>query len=168
MGKWLNADGLYIKWGTDEAEHGTSGAYADIVAGTHIVEAVIDLTKLSTSAQTILDDNARIPKNYRLDKVEYVVDTAATSGGAATLDVGFVSAADRSTEVDHDGALAAVALSAINAVGNSADVRKGGTGAGAKVGATVSTSAVSLLVAKAGTAAFTAGKVRVRFFLRRV
>ena len=163
---WKNADGLYIKFGTEEGQLGAGGAYAYPEEGQdHVVDVEIDLTKLSTSTQTILDDNVRIPKGYVVKKVQLYVTAAATSGGSATLDVGLVRA-DRTTEQDHDGLAAAVALTAVNAAGKQVDLGVGSTGAGALVGTTLPAAAASsYLVAKAGTAVFTGGKVRVRVSL---
>lgn len=166
MGTWKNADGLYIKFGTDEGVVGTGGQYAHPDEGAdHIVDIEIDLTKLTTSGQAILDDNVRFPKGYRVKRVQLVTTVAATSSGAATLDFGLIRA-DRSTEHDYDGFAAAIALSAINAVGKTVELGVGSTGAGALVGTELAaTAAGAYPVAKAGTATFTAGKVRARVYL---
>ena len=133
---WLNSDGLYIKFGQEEGVSTKGGTYGDVEAGQHVVEFTIDLTALTTSAETILSDTTLIPKGYQLTKVELVNTVAATSGGSATLDVGFIRASDRSTAVDADGAIAAAALSTFNTKGETVTYTVGSTGAGALIAAT--------------------------------
>lgn len=164
---WFNSDGLYIKYGQEEGVVGTAGEFEDTLAGVRVIEAVIDLTTLNTSSLLIVDDNVRFPKNHFLERAELYVDVAATSGGAATLDVGFVSTVDRSTAVAAAGAASAVALTAINAIGKVVRLQLGDTGAGTSAGLVVSTTTVSHIAAKAGTAVFTAGKLRVRLYFRK-
>lgn len=152
MANWLNNDGLYIKFGADEGKlspHPT-GEY-DEVGGGHVIEVTLDATLLNTSTNTILSDTVRLPKDYRIKKVEVYVQTAF-AGATATLDIGLVGT-DRSTVYDADGLVAAAAVGTLT---NGATV----AGAGALVGTTLATS--GLLVAKAGTAVFTAGKAKVR------
>jgi len=158
MGTWLNADGLYIKSGVDEAKHATGGAYAEGGAGITVIEVDLDATKLATASQTILSDTIFVPKGFRVEGVEVYVTQAFTSGGAATLDVGLVRT-DRATELDHDGFVAAQALAGLI---NNAKVN----GSGALVGTSLANA--GHLVAKAGTAAFTAGKAKVRLKLNKV
>ena len=166
MGTWYNNDGLYIKYGTSEAEHGKGGAFAADVAGQHVVELDITLTNLTTSP-AILDDNVFLPKGYTITKVETVATVAATSGGAAALNIGLIRK-DRSTAIDADGIVAALALTAIDAVGETTVLTKGSTGAGALVGTVTSADYPSYITADYDTAAYTAGVVKVRIWLQKV
>jgi len=166
MGTWNNNDGLYIRFGTDEGKTGRSGEFGSPLFGTRVEEAIINLTDLNTSTNTVLDDNVRVPKNHRIEKVEIYVDVAATSGGSATLDIGLIKP-DRTTEEDYDGIVAALALASLNAKGKVVRIDLGSAGAGALL-STELAPAGTLLTAKADTAVFTAGKIRVRIYLRAI
>lgn len=166
MGTWMNSDGLYIKYGPDAGVAGKAGAYGDVESGAHVIEANITLTGLGTAA-AIVDDNVFIPKGYVITQVETITTTAATSGGSAVLNVG-LQRRDRSTEIDYDGILAAVALTAIDTLGETNVIRKGSTGAGALVGTVTSADYSGYLTADYDTAAFTAGVVKIRVYLQKV
>lgn len=154
---WTNSDGLIVKFGTEEGDSGKAGTYR-----THgplqITEVEITLTGLGT-ATAIQDQHTVIPSGARIEKVEVVAKTAATSGGSAVLNVGLIRL-DRTTAIDEDGLVAALALSTINASGELNTLIPGGTGAGALVGTTLANPGV--LAADYDTAAFTAGVVVVR------
>lgn len=164
MGTWKNSDNLFVKLGVSEAASldttkGAAGEYR--TAGElRTTEVVIDLTDLNTSTDIIINDTTIFPKNARIEEVEVEVVTAATSGGAATLDVGFIQNADRSTDIDQNGLVAAAALATINAAGKRLNLINGSTAAGALIGTT--TTLAGLFTAKAGTAVFTAGVLRLR------
>lgn len=165
MGTWMNNDGLYIKYGPDEATAGKAGQFADGVAGQLVIEANITLTSLGTSA-AIVDDNVFVPAGYMVTRVQLQTTTAATSGGSATLNIGLIRR-DRSTELDYDGLIAAAALATFNAVGEVVEVNTAGqTGVGALVGTVLANS--GYITADYDTAAFTAGVVKVRIFLQKV
>jgi hypothetical protein len=159
---WMNPDGLFQKFGVDEAAISQAGEVP--AAGIHrLTEVRIDLTKLATATQLILADTVFAAKNARIEEVEVEVETGATSGGAATLDVGAVRN-DRTTELDFDGFVAAAAVATIDTAGKRLNLIRGSTGAGALIGTTLANP--GYLVAKAGTAVFTAGvlKVRVKYY----
>lgn len=164
MGTWKNSDNLFVKLGVSEAASldttkGAAGEYR--TAGElRVTEVVIDLTDLNTSTDIIINDTAIFPKNARIEEVEVEVVTAATSGGSATLDVGFIQNSDRSTDIDQNGLVAAAALATINTAGKRLNLINGSTGAGALIGTT--TTLAGLFTAKAGTAVFTAGVLRLR------
>lgn len=163
MGKWLNQDGLYIKLGSDEAASQDAlvqpaGDYNTGGNPLNVSEVVIDLKDLSTSSQLILNDVLNFPKNAFIEEVEVEVQIGAV-GATATLDVGLIRT-DRVTELDYDGFVAAAAVTTIDTAGKRLNLIKGSTGAGALIG--TATANPGLFVAKAGTAAFTAGQVRVR------
>jgi len=164
MGTWKNSDNLFVKLGVSEAASldttkGAAGEYR--TAGElRTTEVVIDLTDLNTSTDIIINDTAIFPKNARIEEVEVEVVTAATSGGSATLDVGFIRNSDRSTDIDQNGLVAAAALATIDAAGKRLNLINGSTGAGALIGTT--TTLAGLFTAKAGTAVFTAGVLRLR------
>lgn len=157
---WYNSDGLYIKFGTDEATVGKAGEY-ETDGPQRMVELTISaLTSLGTAA-AIQDDHVVIPKNARIEKVEVITTTAATSSGSAALNIG-LARTDRTTELDYDGLVAALAKTAIDAAGETNVLTVGSTGAGALIGTTLSYN--GLLTADYDTAAFTAGAIKVRVY----
>ena len=157
---WTNSDGLYIKFGTEEATVGTAGEHSVMIGPEHISEVVITLTGLGTSA-AILDQHTLLPAGARITKVKIINEVLATSGGSATLNLG-LQRQDRSTELDYDGLLAAAPLADYNAAGETKEYVIGVTGVGALVGTTLSYA--GYLTADYDTAAFTAGKVRAQIF----
>ena len=87
-GSWLNTDGLLQEYGTQKSNPRQGGDYLNF--GTNrVMEVVIDLTSLSTTAQ-VQDTNLFFPAGYNsyVEKVEVEVDVAGTSSGSATLSVG--------------------------------------------------------------------------------
>jgi hypothetical protein len=160
MASWYNNDGLLIKYGATEAVAGQAGEF-EVEGSNRVQEVVFNLVDLNTSTQVILDDNVNVPKNARIEQIVIEVETAATSGGSATLDFGLVRN-DRTTELDYDGFIAAQALAGINAAGKKITYTVGTTSVGALIGTTLANP--GLLVAKAGTAVFTAGRVRIRIY----
>lgn len=159
---WYDADGLNHFYGVDKATPAKAGETKKYDQS-HEWEVKIDLTTLSTSAQTIIDDFTWLPKGYRVQEVVIIAETAATSGGSATLDFGLSRTDARSsspTELDYDGLIAALAKTAIDAAGEQNTITVGSTGAGALIGTTLANDGV--FVAKAGTAVFTAGVVKIK------
>lgn len=158
---WYNSDGLYIKFGTNEGLEGLGGeqlAGAGVDGGgNHFVEFTITLT--ATAGQlaafgtdTILSYTAVIPAGARVTKSELYVETAATSGGSATLSYGLMRT-DTTTAYDIDGFDATVAVASLTAGATIA-------GDGALINTTLAND--GLFSATVGTAAFTAGKVKLR------
>jgi hypothetical protein len=163
MGSWTNSDGLYLRFGTTEAELTNAGSYPTMVAGQHVTEVKIpDMTDLGTSA-AIQANTTIIPKGAVIDKVEVFADTACTSGGSAVLNVGSIRL-DRSTAIDADGFVAALPLASMATDGETTVLTAGVTYAGADVGTVVSADYPCLITADYDTAAFTAGAVTIRIF----
>lgn len=167
MGTWHNSDGLFIRFGTDETTVVDGGEY-NTYGALHELELDLVLTDLSTSADTFLSDTVTLPNGARIEKVVLVVETPATSGGSATLDIGLIDQ-DRTTAFDDDGLVAALALAEMSDPGavitfvNGADSTPAGeTGDGALIGTTLSNT--GLIVASANTAVFTAGVIKVRIY----
>lgn len=158
---WLNADGLYIKYGTDEAIVQTAGEF-DYEGPRRVIELVIpDLTKLTvTNGGTILDDFTEVPKGARIESVEIITETAVTGVGAV-FNLGFAHT-DRVTLTDYQALVAAATTASLATVGAKATIVGGSTFAGTLVGTT--TTYPALLTADYDTAAFTAGKLRIRVF----
>lgn len=157
---WYNSDGLYIKYGTEEATAGVAGEYK-MTGPQQMVELTISNLVPLTTTGVIQDYNVVIPKNARIEKVEVITTTAVTSGGSATLDIGLVST-DTTTAYDDDGLIAALAIASFNAAGESVVLTNGVTSAGALVGTTLASN--GYLVASYNTAAFTAGAIKIRIY----
>lgn len=162
---WYNNDGLYIKIGAEEGVAAKGGTYRT-VAPLQITEVKLDLTADATSTSAIVGSTGGqagvfIPDGVFIEAVEVVAEVAATSGGSATLDIGLVRR-DRTTAVDIDGLVAAMALTAIDATGERSYLTKGATGAGALVGSTLTNG--GYIVANRNVANFTAGKITIRVF----
>lgn len=158
---WINADGLLVKFGTEEGQTTSNGEYRT-TGPLRMVEYTLDLTTLGSSA-TVISYHSLIEKNARIEKVEIEVFTAATSGGSATLNIG-VKKTDYSTDVGTAdvGLVSALALSNINTAGQLVTLTAGSSGAGGLIGTTPGQ--VGVLTVKYGTAAFTAGRIAVRVY----
>lgn len=161
----VNADGLYLRYGRGEGQLGRGGQYHDL--GAHrVIELDLVGTDLNafdeaTDPTTVLDYHVRIPKGAYLEKAELEVEVAF-AGASATLDIGLVKASDMApafSDLDDDGIDAAIAVTAIDAVGDTI------TCDGALIGTVLATDAGGYLIsAEANTASFTAGKAKLRVF----
>lgn len=153
MPRWINADGLLVKSGVSEAQTSKAGEFEDGLGNERIVEATISYTDLNAfGTDTVLSDTLSIPDGSRIVSATIYVETAFTSGGSATLQIGLLRT-DRSTAYDADGLVAATAVASLTA---GATI----TGSGALVNTTLAND--GLLTATAGTANFTAGKARIQ------
>src|SRR5579872_1668422 len=175
---WTNKDGLFLKFGTDKTTSETAGEYASPGMPDRIVEFSLDLTTLSTSSATILSNNLIFPApptgQMIISKVELYVETGATSGTSSTLKVGLIQM-DRSTvptNYDHafinaeTNAEMATAGDLLLYVGADS-VPAGSTHGGILIGSQpANATGPYYITAQAGTAVFTAGKVRIRIFYR--
>ena len=157
MGTWLNSDGLYIKTGQTEATVIPAGEIAN-PDRLHTVELTISALTGLTASAVIQADTVEIPAGARIEDVTVIAETAATSGGSATLNVGLIRT-DRTTNVSDTQFVSALALTSIDAAGEKTILTPGSTGAGAGIGTTLANK--GYFTAKYGTAAFTAGKVRI-------
>lgn len=158
MTEWINSDGLRVRFGTDEALTTRGG---EVQPNGELIQVPfkILLTQAATGTALIPRTTGIIfPSGARIQEVEIRNDTAATSGGSATLNIGLVRQ-DTTTTYDADGFIAALALTAYDTVGETVVVQVGSTGAGAFLGTTLANSGV--LVFDWDTAAFTAGELTV-------
>jgi hypothetical protein len=162
MPTWTNADGLFVKFGPSEGTVGTTygfaGEYSSLNDGMHVVKVTINPMTALTTTGTIVSDSVVIPNGARIEEVTTIAETAATSGGAATLDIGLIDQ-DRTTAFDDDGLIAAAAITSHDAAGETVVYRAGVAGAGALVGTTLTNT--GLIVVSYNTAAYTAGKLIV-------
>lgn len=158
-GSWMNADGLYLQYGTAKPVVDVAGEYSTL-GDFREINIRLDLTTL-TSTPAIISQNLKFPTEMRIARVDIINDVAAT-GASATLDLG-LQREDRTTELDYDGLIAQLAITSFNAAGETQSLTAGSTGAGALVG--TSTTNVGYLTANYNTTAFSTGAVNIRIFL---
>lgn len=112
MAIWTNDDGLEVRFGLDrttEQPSGNTSAEEKV-----LVWKLADATEVgATDAAAAAGDEAFIPAGAIIKDAYFVVDTAFTSGGSATLDIG-LKTLDAGT-IDTDVIDAAIALTAIDA-----------------------------------------------------
>src|SRR5688500_359501 len=150
---WMNEDGLFIKFGTEEAKLTTGGEHATPDGNNHYIEFEVNTTVLNTLTGPIfLSDTLTIPGDCFLLKAEFEVEVAFDSAGeAATVDFGFYDS-DRVTAYDEDGIDAAIAEADIDAVGDTIACN------GALVGTRLANDTPLYVTADVDTELFTAGK----------
>lgn len=161
---WFNSDGLYVKFGTNEATPGVAGEYGFLADGNdHVIEVRLDLATL-TASNVIVDQNVWLPDNARITKLEVITTEAATGG--TNVDVGLVRF-DQTTEIDFDGLLVDFLTASMSTVGETIVLYQNTTvpaataGTGALVG-TVLTNPGYITAAASGT--YTTGEVKLRIF----
>ena len=150
MPNWTNEDGLLVRFPLDNGAtvrvDGTKNAEDH-----RVVFHLADATALATTdTAAAVADLSAIPAGAIITRAYFVVDTAFTSGGSATLDIGLKQKAG--TNIDDDGIDAAVAVAALaaNAVIDCD---------GALVPGRVTAEAIAMFTYN--TAAFTAGAGRL-------
>lgn len=179
MAKWVNSDGLAVKFGQDEADRALGGDIRT-VNDIHVTQFDVSWSDLLSATYSVLGSvtsdgsgGITIPKNARIKAIEVLTTTAFTSSGtvaSSTLGLGLKKASDLSTELDHDGFLTASFVgNRLDAVGERTYVEIGSTGVGALVGTTISENGV-ICVANTAHAShpYTAGtaRIRVEWFFR--
>lgn len=184
---WLNKDGLFIKYGTDQTITEYASEFA-IDGSNRVVEMQINLATVNNGASinatpTIISDNLIFPAppagQLVIEKVELFVETAATSGGSPTLSVGLIQM-DRSTIPSNYNTAFINAEVLTNLAGNTtiqyfnpnggtAGIPAGSTRGGGLIGSQPANATGPYYLTATGTAtAFTAGVVRVRIYYRGV
>lgn len=152
MGIWVNADGLRIKEGVEEAAVAIAG-HLPQAGSVNVTEAIINYTDLAAyGTDTVLSYGTILPDGARITKVTFYVETAFTSGGSATLEFGLIRS-DGSTTYDADGFIAATAVASLT---SGATI----TGSGAVVNTTMAYDGIPTATSR--VANFTAGKGRLR------
>ncbi len=111
---WTNADGLTVLMHEEQGEVETTGRALG-VRQTLVVE-LADATALGSSYSAAAGPTeAFVPANALIVSSHFIVETAFTSGGSATLSIGLYNAAG--TTIDADGVDASIPMSAINTIG---------------------------------------------------
>lgn len=171
-----NADGLFVKYGRDEAMKVQGGEIA-IDNGQHLYEFVIPYTEVQSATKSILGSvgnpgifGVTLPKGLFLDKMETIAEVAFTSSGtigSSTLEIGLDKASDRSTAYDVDGLTSTSFVgSAFDAAGETTTFTAGvGTGVGSSLGTTLTEDVVvTVLNSQHASHPYTDGRLRVRVF----
>jgi len=154
---WNDNAGLYQKYGTEQTVTSTGGEYRTTGAEREI-EIRIDLTTL-TESETVINDNIFFPTGVKIQEVEIYVETAAATGTA--IDIGLVRT-DRTTEMDFDGIVAAMATASLTA-GAKLRLVKGSTSVGAYITNGTTVPFVGhITCSRTSATAFTAGVIKVR------
>tara|TARA_R110002012_G_scaffold319825_1_gene541485 strand:+ start:13865 stop:14335 length:471 start_codon:yes stop_codon:yes gene_type:complete len=146
MSNFENADGLYVQYGNQDVDNQTGTSIATVK---HFRVGVQDATDIGAADVDPRPDEAFIPAGSYIKSAYLLVDTAFTSGGSATLDVGLQEL--DGTVIDADGLDAAIALTALNATTKAVAMD------GALVGGATKLSADAYISLKRNVAAFTAG-----------
>lgn len=147
---YTNADGLRVLTNDDQGVVKTQGTSAGAMRQVLVVDIpAFTAIKTTFGAADIDLLNPVLPANSVILSATLVMTAAATSGGAATLDIGTYNAAG--TAIAATGIDAAIALTAIDAIGET--VRCDGTLTTTGSPATVDT----YIGLKWNTAAYTAG-----------
>lgn len=157
---YLDKDGLLRQYGTAKAVPEIAGEYRT-TGDERVIEFELDLTTL-TSSPVIISNTLRFPSaNMFIKDVEVMARVAATSSGSGTIDIG-LQKADRTTELDYNGLVAAMPKGNVDSVGEiNTFTSTTGTYGGALLGTTL-TDVGSYLTANYNTAAYQTGIVRVK------
>ena len=116
MTVWSNDDGLDVRFGTSKADLRLGGKLSTYGAMSEIRVKILgtSVPAQGTVAANVIDKKVTIPTNSYLDAVtsQLFVDTAFTSGGSATLDIGLMAEDGDGTYtvLDDDGIDAAIAV----------------------------------------------------------
>ena len=168
---WLNSDGLYIKYGTEEGHSITDAGQFRTADRDQVLELDIKLSDL-TETESIQNDVAGIPAGALIKGFELEVAEAAATGVA--IDVGFIAASrdtgDALYTADPNGVVAAVVTAELTlgavykcwgAAANELPAF-GSTGAWGDDIATITPTNLLVTASRTTATAFTTGKVRLR------
>ncbi len=154
---WSNSDGLAVGFGTHTKDNDVSAVTSERGSVKTVVMEINGTSVPSTwAAANVQPQGVLIPRGSIIVDATFQVVTAFTSGGAATLNIGTYGGAAFTTADDIDGIDAAVAVAAIDAIGETVQCDGALVNTTVAVGATADTDVV--LGYNYGTAAYTAGK----------
>jgi|TARA_Y100000296_G_scaffold80058_1_gene104900 hypothetical protein len=117
MTVWSNDDGLDVRFGTSKATLRLGGRLKTFGAMQECRVKILGTSVPASASETPIDKKVTIPSNSYLDAVtsQLFVDTAFTSGGSATLDIGIMNDDGDGTYStnDDDGIDAAIAVATL-------------------------------------------------------
>lgn len=157
---YFDKDGLLRKYGTEKAVPNKGGEFKTY-GELRTIEVKVDLTTLTTGtgSASILTDQVFVPSGVRVEEVEVVALTSASTTSTATLNVGLIKT-DRTTLLSATALVSGLAVTAIDSTGEKTVLRVGSTSAGSSIGTT--TTAVHHIMANTSTGTFNAGAAIVR------
>lgn len=127
---WTNSDGLVVGFGPRDSKN-DNGATVETKGNVEIIQMVLDYDNLPSDASTAPSSKSfPIPAGAVINDAVLQVTEAFTSGGSTTLNIGLKKA--DGTVIDADGIDAAIAKTAIDAVGDT--IQCDGALVGADVG----------------------------------
>lgn len=155
---WVNNDGLEVRFGSEQGADALGG---HVQSYGEFLETVLDIVGTNVpTADAPVDKKIMIPPGAYIESATFFVDTAFTSGGSATLDLGLMNDDGDGTysTLDDNGIDVALAVAAL-----AADARVACNGAQINTSPANSTNAALPTVFSYGfnTAAFTAGRGRL-------
>ena len=171
---WVNSDGQYVKFGSEEGRIARGGEVATF-GDKHVYEFVINWTDALSATASILGSasgtltgpfGVMIPKGLFIEEVEIVAEEAFTSSGtigSSTMVIGLVRE-DRTTTYDVDAFTSTSFVGGVfDAAGEKTVIRIGSTGVGSAVGTALANDGL-VIVANSAHAShpYTAGKMVVR------
>lgn len=164
MGTWLNGDGLYRKFGTDQAT-ATLGGDFSMPGPDRILEVDINIASLTTSAAPVNADTTFIPAGVFIDKVELIATTAVAT--ITSLSIGAVKF-DRTTAIAENAIADAVVVADLNTAGETKTLSgpPASGAAGTKVGTTFGSDPGYITAKIAGSTG--TGVVKCRIYYRGV
>lgn len=159
MATWVNADGLPIRFGVDQAAAGEGGQYRWHGPFAEYEFDIIGVNMEAFGTVDFLGRTVRIPNGMLLTEATLETSEVFTSGGAATLTLGFHDA--DGTAYDADGIDVAIPITSMDAVGETVVCD------GALVNAILNNpiKKYSYVTATVGVANYTAGKAKLRLKL---
>lgn len=176
---WTNSDGLYVKFGTEEAASQRGAEHGIPDQGRHVIEFTIDWKDCLSATAAILGSVATVanpqtgsfgvlvPAGFIPEFMETTATTAWTSSGTigtADLEIGLKKASDRSTALNADAfTTTSFVGSVFDATNENVLVKVGATGAGDQYGIAVTENGL-ITVRNSGHAShpYTAGVLKCR------
>ncbi len=158
---YTNSDGLQIRFGTDEAQVARSGSVSPAGAyKTFTYDLQWGATGSSGGYMPLLAENSlslnrtnavALPAGWLLKSATLITEVAFTSAGSPVLDIGLSK--EDGTVIDEDGIDVAIAMTAIDAIGETVACD------GALVGTVLAFN--SYLTVEVDTADYTAGRAKL-------
>lgn len=167
-GNWLNADNLYLQFGTTKAVAEVGGEFLTY-GPNRVVEVLIDLTKLTATAaiqsNTTFFGSPSAGQMY-IEKVELVAETAAASG--TSFSVGLIQM-DRATiptnySTAFVNALDGAAGGNLDTAGSLLVLTDDSTGAGGLIGSSPANATGPYYITALAAGTYTTGSIRVRVY----
>lgn len=163
---WFNNDGLFLQYGTDKAIPEQGGEYLSYGAN-RIVEVVIDLTKL-TSTAAIQSYTTFFPSgsNIFIEQVDIIAEIGAATG--TSFSIGLIESDQATIPANYSTAFAnAVTTTNVATAGDKVSLTQssGSFVTNTLIGSSPSsTAAPYYITALSAGSTFTTGKVRVRIY----